>query len=333
MSDSTQEQLLGYALGALDDSERASVEEAMANDPGMRAQLAEVDARLRPLECLRQDFDPPPGLAERTIRRVSALKNGRGGSRSRRQAMSPVPAAAHWIGKVRWPDVAVGIVACAGLVLLLLPAIQGSRFMARVNACQDNLRQLGLALGGYSQVHGDYFPGVPAHGRTAVAGIYAPTLLRSGFLSENRAVICPASMLNRQDGFHVPTLDEVEAAPQENLADLQCTMGGSYGYCLGYMQDGTYHDNKNLHRKCFALAADMPSSDPGHQSRNHDGRGQNVLFEDGRVEFLPTSKIAETGDDIFVNDAGLVAAGMHADDAVVAPSAVGPLCPIGPQQR
>ena len=103
-------------------------------------------------------------------------------------------------------------------------------------------------------------------------------------------------------------------------------MGGSYGYCLGHFRNGAYEGTRNRQRSGFAIVADAPSPDqPGHQSRNHGGRGQNVLFEDGHVVFLTCSKPNDSADDIFVNDAGLVAAGLHENDAVIGPSDASPL--------
>jgi len=67
--------------------------------------------------------------------------------------------------------------------------------------------------------------------------------------------------------------------------------------------------------------ADVPSAClHGYQSINHDGRGQNVLFEDGRVRFYCTSRPHAWADDVFVNEQGLVAAGRHRNDSVVGPS-------------
>ena len=44
------------------------------------------------------------------------------------------------------------------LVALLLPAVQQARAAARRTACQNNLRQLGLAIAQYTNVHDGAFP-------------------------------------------------------------------------------------------------------------------------------------------------------------------------------
>jgi hypothetical protein len=118
----------------------------------------------------------------------------------------------------------------------------------------------------------------------------------------------------------------LEKAAAVDLPRLRCVLGGSYGYCLGHLNNGAYEGTRNRQRRSFALVSDAPSPDqPGHQSRNHGGRGQNVLFEDGHVSFLTCSKPCNLSDDIFVNDEGRVAAGLHEDDAVIGPSDASPL--------
>jgi prepilin-type processing-associated H-X9-DG protein len=61
----------------------------------------------------------------------------------------------------------------------------------------------------------------------------------------------------------------------------------------------------------------MPSN-----SINHGGAGQNVLFADGHVQFLPQRTFGE--DDIFLNRDRKVAAGLDATDIVLGYSAARP---------
>ena len=183
-----------------------------------------------------------------------------------------------------------------------------------------------MALAGYSRANHDYFPRVPAEGKLASAGIYAPTLLHDGFLTEARRVCCPDSPLADAGATHIPTLAELQAASPEQAARLRQQMGGSYGYCIGYLDHGVLCPTKNLNRPDFALLADAPREERAdRQSANHGGSGQNALFEDGHVEFLATSRPAGRIDDIFANDDNLVAAGVHRNDSVIASSGVAPI--------
>jgi hypothetical protein len=321
MSDPVQEQLLGYVLGALDDAERRQVEESLKTDPRMRRELARAQRSLRILEGTRRDYPPPPGLLERTCDLVA-----RHSRPPRRPGMTPVPSFGAPLGGTRWPDLMMAGGVFLVAALLIMPAIHESRFQAQINACKANLRDLGVSLTNYSQFHQGYFPTVPCEGKLAAAGIFAPTLLREGFLRGWQPLVCPSSPLGRRIK-RIPSLEELQAADEDRLVELRSQMSGCYGYSLGYTDDrGDYHSTKNLGRSLFALVADVPSADqPGFQSPNHGGRGQNVLFEDGHVGFACSSKPDGQADDIFVNREGRVAAGIGPDDAVIGPSEARPL--------
>jgi len=319
MSNPVREQLLGYLLGALDEAEQASIEEQLERDPRLRLELAEMREMLRPLEASRDEFAPPPGLASRTCQRVFSAPELSAVLPPPEHVPVPSVAPTVVLPSFHWSDVTAGATVFFLALILLLPAIQSSRFAGQLEVCQDNLRKIGFALENYSQRHAGYFPAIPAKGKLAAAGVYAPTLLRSGLLTEPQSLICPAAAQRDQRSLTIPSLDELESASEEEASQLRCSMGGSYGYSLGYLHHGEYRSTQNLHRATFALAADAPSAHQDHQSPNHANQGQNVLFEDGRVQFLRSSQLIEGGDDIFVNDNQEVAAGLHLNDAVIAP--------------
>jgi hypothetical protein len=322
MSDRVREQLLGYLLGALDDSERVEIESRLRDDPEFRKELVLLRRQLESLGAAECDCAPPPGLAERTCARVFSHPSP---APRRRPSMTPQAASAGWTGRVGWFDatVAAAVFLAAGMVVL--PAIQGSRFRARLVECRDNLRQLGVSLTAYSRNHHDSFPQVPADGKQAAAGIYAPVLVDGRYLTEPRRVICPDSAMAEVRDFHVPSVAELQAADEEKAAQLRQQMGGSYGYCLGYVERGSVRPTRDSQRQQFALMADAPSQRPGHQTDNHGGLGQNVLFEDGHVSFLTCSQPSDQLDDIFANDNYQVAPGLHRNDSVIAASGTPPV--------
>ena len=323
MTERVREQVLGFLLGVLDDSEMDQVRARLQTDPVYQRALVRVRLELGRVDVSPVEFDPPPGLAQRTCDFVFA--QARRAGVGIRRSMTPLSAAASWSGSIHWLDVAVASAVVILGVLVTLPAIHSLRFQARLAACQDNLRQLGLALTDYSQRNGDRFPRVPAAGKLAAAGIYAPVLAHDGFLTEPQRVLCPESLTDNTKEFRIPTLEELRAASETTGAHLRQQMGGSYGYCVGHLDRGMLVPTKNTYRPYFAIMADAPDNSlPGHQSPNHGGRGQNVLFEDGHVEFA-TSSLARSGDDIFANDDHLVSAGIHRDDSVIAPSGTAPI--------
>ena len=325
MSDPVQEQLLGHLLGAIEQSEEAQLSARLQSDPELRRELSRVRKRLELLESGRYEFAPPTGLAERTCRVVAARAASL--AVAHRGAMSPAAAQPSSAGRFRWIDLAMAAGILVAASLLTVPAIQSSRFNAQLLTCQENLRSIGVGMNQYSQRYGGYFPSIPAQGDLAAAGIYAPMLVRGGFVTDSRRFVCAGSSLAGRKGFRIPSFDELQTASRKKLENLRRWMGGSYGYHLGYRRDGVYHGTKNLGRTHFALAADTPGSDQsnGRQSRNHGGRGQNVLFECGGVRFITSPQPNPQADDIFANDWDMVAPGLHFNDSVIGPSAARPI--------
>jgi hypothetical protein len=330
MIDPTRDQLLGYLLGALEEDEQLLVERQLEHDARLRRELAVLSRGLAPLDAAWRDYSPPPDLAVRTCRFVRSQRDCPTTSsrpKPRVAAMRPECRAGGPSGSWRFQD----MLTVAGMVLaasiLILPALYGSRVQARLLTCQNNLRELGVALMGYSERNNGFFPRVPTRGKLAAASVFGPILAQSQCLPDAGVLVCPDSRLAENRQFAIPTLAQVEATQSdEELKQLQETMGGSYGYTLGFEKNGTYYPTRNLRRANFAVASDAPSPWlPNHQSENHDRHGQNVLFEDGHVRFLASPRPNDRIDDLFQNDEGLVAAGTHQNDSVIGGGATPPI--------
>lgn len=316
-----REQLLGYLLGALDDDEHDEIEQKLQQDQHLRQQLDWLDAQLDPLRCDQLQHMPPPGLAARTCAAVAGHQREHRfvTARSQMAMLGDGPPGSRW--SINDALVAAGVMVAA--CLLFFPAIASSRYQSRLAACQNNLRQLGQALGDYSDLHGGYFPNVPPAGNRSVSGIYAPLLKDAGLLTDDATVLCPSSTLasERDHWTGVPTLAEFDRARGSVLVSFQRNMGGSYGYHWGHVAEGAYRPTRNLGRSQFALMSDSPSPHlSGRRTANHGSRGQNVLFEDGHVRFIVDCCPVHSGDDLFHSDRGLVEPGRHADDSVIVDS-------------
>ena len=83
-------------------------------------------------------------------------------------------------------EILVVIAILAILTALLLPAIHAARESARLTQCQNNLRQLGVALQNYEGVHGFFPPGVVASGDNFRNGRQSGFVFLLPFLEENR---------------------------------------------------------------------------------------------------------------------------------------------------
>lgn len=73
----SQEDLLGYLLGALDAEQERAVQQSIDNDPTLEEQLVDLKSALVPLELLREHHPAPAGLARRTCETVAAVQTGR----------------------------------------------------------------------------------------------------------------------------------------------------------------------------------------------------------------------------------------------------------------
>ncbi len=324
MIDNIDHDLIGYLLGALEADEREQVAAALAADAALRERLESLRSELRLLED-PPTFEPPADLAERTCAFIAAHAeppspagdvSRKAGRLKTHESLAP---SRGW----RSVDIAVSIAVCIAGAALIFPLINSSRANSQIAICANKLREIGLALTGFSERHNGLFPQVPETGNLAAAGVYAPTLIDSRFISDPRVVICPGSPLAEQPGFRIPRLDEIQEARAEQLAELRRKMGGSYGYVLGYRDNGVYKPTRNLYREKFAIASDAPSDDLDN-SPNHGRNGYNALLEDGHVVYLRLCRLDGTGDDIFRNDMGELAPGCQVNDAVVARSDVSP---------
>ena len=71
MKNPSQEDLVGYVLGALDATEQRQVQAMIDNDPALEEQLLEIKNSLLPLEAIDSPTGPPVGLARRTCEAVA----------------------------------------------------------------------------------------------------------------------------------------------------------------------------------------------------------------------------------------------------------------------
>lgn len=333
-----REDLLGYLMGALDEAERAKVQAALEVDPVLAAECARLEQAIAPLSEDESWIDPPRRLADRTVGFVEAYANQADACGD--ATVSPVasetlpdaetcasPAlspAAEPMGNRprRWTlaDAIVAVGICAAAAMLFFPAIANSQRQAAVVQCQNNLRQIGHALVDYSYDHDRHFPLVPASGNLSIAGIYAPLLKENKRIEDDNVFLCPTSELAQEaDTFRVPDMKELLRQEGKTLLASQRKLGGSYGYAFGYEdENGVYRPNINRSRPRFAILADSPSLHlKDRRSANHDGNGQNVLFEDNHVEYLTHCRAEEASDNVFLSDRGYVEAGRHWNDAVI----------------
>ncbi|MFK8112707.1 MAG: anti-sigma factor [Rubripirellula sp.] len=332
------EDLLGYLLGALEPHEMRRVAQWLRDDPAAQEQLAEIERSLKPLEQSPSVPEPPPSdLVARTMAALPPLPSSQdsaGPEAVSGPPLVPMRNSVETLGSstATWMDWSVGAVAAAILLGLLLPTLAEGRFTARKIACQDHLRQFGTAITQFvNQNPQDRLPAVSEVGPEAFAGVYAVRLNDSGLLHDPSIRWCPSldapsrEQLTLTSMQEVASRDELHVASVDRLRKIQQFVGGQYAYTLGVMEQKQLASPRFESRASFAVMADAPLSSIANREDlagvvGHSGDGINVLFEDGRVQFLSLSSLDSMPDHPLLNNEGKVEAGVNVDDASLAPS-------------
>lgn len=347
MNTPSQEDLLGYVLGALEAQEQSDVQQYIDENPQAEDELLELRHAMAPLEALDAFPRGRPGLARRTSELVANLESSRiNASDLDLQDVSHdgvaddtdhEPATPGSIfrfrqlaGRLEHPatwsrtDMLAGIAFLAILSGILFPAISWSRYNSRVNACQHNLANVGLAMLQFSDIHGQANIQIPGPNRLTATSAFAPNLLEAG-LVENEAAFRCAGLVS-EEAPRIPTRAQLANAKGSQLSELHRRMGGDYGYGMGYLdhKSQAWHAPRNDGSSHVVVIADLPSNElPGRKSINHNGRGQNLFFGDGHVAFVKGHTVGN--DAIYENDMGIVGPGVGPQDNVIAPSHLPPV--------
>ena len=309
-----RDELVGYLMGALDASETKQIKQRLASDQHLQRDLDVLRRGIRPLEIDNEPEKPPVDLLERTLGHVE--------THGKTVRLSPSREISGQSTRGRWSlsDAVVAAGVCLAAVLLFFPTIMQSRHLARLRACKMNQQQVHEALARFGDLNGQMAPFVTAQDG---AGIYGPILKDAKLLSEDKLLLCPERNKNsKQPNFEVPSVQMVRNAVGVERAELHRKMGGDYAYVLGYVDaKGKLRPIKIRSRKNFAILADSLGS-TGEMGAH--GKSHVVMFEDGHIQTM-TEPTTQEGDDIFLNDQGQIAAGMHPEDAVLGSSAARPM--------
>lgn len=344
------EDLLGYLLGALEPHEMRRIDRWLKEDPTARQQLAEVERLLRSLDETSEAIESPPSdLVARTIANLPPLPSpgtsdvadaAKAEENDPFEIGAPVSGLVAMQGNLEpprnstltWLDWAGGAVAAAVLLALLLPSIAEGRFEARKSACQYRLSQLGTALTRFViRNEQARLPAVSESGPEAFAGVYAVRLREAGLMDDPSIRWCPSLDPPSEDQVALTRLSEVASlsdlheASVDRLREIQQFAGGHYAYTLGVIDDNRFAPPRYESRSSFAVMSDAPLarnpvSETIPSAIGHSRAGINVLFEDGRVQFVSMLSLTAMPDHPLLNHRGQVEAGVNIDDASLAPS-------------
>lgn len=188
------------------------------------------------------------------------------------------------------------VIAIIGILAgILLPVLSRARESARSTQCASNVKQIGMGLIMYANENSEAFPSSTADAMLSL------NLLFPNYISDQRVFKCPS------DTF-VTAVTNAGITAANAFDKDEC----SYGYDYTHTQA----DDADV-----AILADRPTNVGGAPSSanspNHGGtvnlfgtndvagRGQNVLYLDGHVEFMSTQNAGwfaadgTTRDDIY----------------------------------
>lgn len=333
------ENLVGYLLDALEPAEMRQMANYLRDRPQAERRLQLLERAFEPLAADRDNIEPPAGLAVRTLALVAE---------HRCRELPRVPEATirrssafthHSWWRRADVLVAASLLFCAAL--LVPPALTYVRYREQVTVCANSLNVVGKALDAYSDHHDGNFPNVAdpyqerpvaAVSEQAAAGMVMPMLVSNGVLNPYAlTVLCPGSGGHLNVG--ASTMQMAQNLSPEEFDQFVSQLMPAYAYTLGYEVKGGQVAGINRSQGRVPVMSDAPPFTAGtgpisrENSRNHLGRGQNVLFTDGSVIFLRGRifKIeGSRGDDIYVNLENQIRAGKGPLDFVLGPSGAHP---------
>ncbi len=212
------------------------------------------------------------------------------------------------------------------LVALLLPAVQAARAAARRTQCANNMRQLGLAIHQYADVHKGLFPNMWHDKKITTSWIY---VLAPHMESVDEVRLCPEDLMRIEqkssrltsyvlNGYlRKPTSTELLVYPEiardfasnfNQLAETHSTMVMFEAGDLVDQQFDHIHSWEWFTEE-YPTAAERwdriadekaDERDTGEVAVNrHNGGMANYLYADGHVDTLPASQISQWVDEEF----------------------------------
>ena len=312
-----QKQLLfDYCLGLTTENETAEAEALISSSREASETYHKLRATLAPLDSVEAQ-DCPDKLAERTIARISSAADS---SEIRLQQLiaaeqkRPAVKIRFWHNIGEMAAVAAIIIFLAGI---LFPPLSLARQKYWQQRCQ---MQLGNIFQGVTRYSADYEGKLPAvigrpdtpwcrvgyQGREDYSNTRSLwRLVKGGYVKNPADFVCPGRSQGRASQLDAAKVQSYNDFPARRYVTYSpriiCTKAAN-GFSLmreplmadlnpifeNLPQEITYEIKLRLNDKSFSI-----------NSTNHRGHGQNVLFGDGKVQFIKIRLVGVTEDDIF----------------------------------
>lgn len=347
----SDDELIAFLLGDATEESHAQITEQLAIDSELRQRLDFLRTIIGQVDSLAGVYEPPSDLVESTLDRIDDVTAADSLKHSDEAAAESVLTNRNTPTKLVSPsgrgvvaiprsrssiwDSTVLTISLSLLCCLALPAVIRARFESRKSQCEMNLQQTGWSLFDYAMNDPENrFPRIADSGPESFSGIYAVRLHDAGMLENHAQLLCPSLPHDRtpQD-YSFVRLGNVQRLHRFSPAELmtwQQALGGDYAYNLGVWNVDHADAPQLLGRSHFAILGDAPLiNGQVEEFVVHDGRGINILYEDGSIRFIRIQRLMETderlSDDPFRNERGDHQVGIDLNDASLAPSQFPPL--------
>lgn len=311
--------LAGLAIKALEESEKSRAEEEIENNPVAKKMWTRLTRVVSVLHAERKPIRAPGGLARKTILHVRS-------SITRTMPAAPPLTREYDPGARRTWGLRTDLMAAAGLLIMfggvIWPALHRQRQTQKDLECQYNLAQIWRGLTTFAGYNKNQYPKPELSGPRSFAGVYAPALMESGHvLPDTLHLDCPSEIkaYPKRPYFPLKQIEELYVTDRAKWREVVNEAGGTYSYSMGHVnnqgQFGGFDQRMVLDNR--PLMADSGHDRACHNSPNHSGRGQNVLFAGGHVRFRIDRKVGPGSDDIYLNENYCKKAGLHKNDIVL----------------
>lgn len=299
--------LLDHQLGQLDPARAAECESALAADPALAQRSHRLGHALRLLLDDGDGPEPPRGLADRTLRYVA-------------ESRSTLPMRPDWAptrARFRPADLAVAATIFLAAAATMVPAVQRVREQMGVVNCARNLRDLGVVLGTFASSHG-HFPYAQEDKPLCVnmAEMVSDSRRDPGMLS------CPSN----RGGFtlaSIPPRTPIDDLLKQVPDGVRPAMEHGYAFHVGHRNGSGRPAGVRPAEGLIPLVTDPPQLiEPcgvaDGNSPSHNRGGQNTLFADLHVRWLPGRKWLDDND-IYRNRDGRCSYGLDERDVAMMP--------------
>ena len=298
----TQELLLDYVLERLDDATRHDIERRIADSPELAEQLGRVRAMLTPLSTWAAP-PPPVGLVGAILDRIEP-------SRAPEPVVRLMPPPGELRGSGRRPILSLReVLALAACILffvgVFVPSLSNSRQLARRVQCGTNLASLFTGLQSYAQANSGCLPntglGPGVNWLSTSPNRRNLLVLIRLDLVQPQVMVCPS----RPDHQPMPAdqVSRVAALSDRKYSsyDMQNVAGPTCN-----LQDRLAMPVVSDTNPLFEGGRFNRALDPRRTNTvGHRGKGQNVLWTDGRVLWSTSPITTDGGDNIWtIQNAG-----------------------------